>query len=65
MFPLEVSSLEQLGLMVNATKESNLWHLKYGHLHIQGLKSLSNKGLVKGLPSITEVDLCEICLMGK
>ena len=56
MFPLEISCMEQLGLMVNGYKYSTLWHLRYGHLHTQGLRTLSQKSLVEGLLPITVID---------
>ena len=43
-----------------------LWHLRFGHLNFGGLKLLSDKGMVKGLPSINHPDqFCEGCLLGK
>lgn len=29
-----------------------LWHMRYGHLNFGGLKLLSSKGMVRGLPLI-------------
>ena len=45
MFSLDVSNME------------DLWHLRYGHLHMNGLKILSDKGMI--------FDLCEGCIYGK
>ncbi|KAK2981445.1 hypothetical protein RJ640_001959 [Escallonia rubra] len=46
--------------------QSWLWHLRLGHLNFGGLKLLSTKNMVKGLPSIDQPDqLCEACLVGK
>ena len=43
-----------------------LWHLRFGHLNFGGLKLLSEKEMVKGLPSISLPDqFCEGCLLGK
>ena len=32
MFPLEVSNVENFSLVVGAKNDSELWHLRYGHL---------------------------------
>ena len=42
-----------------------MWHLSYGHLNIKGLKLLSDKGMVLGLPKISSLDLCAGCIYGK
>ncbi|XP_038685787.1 uncharacterized protein LOC119985569 [Tripterygium wilfordii] len=49
MFPLEVSSVQGQALVVGKENDSTLWHLRYGHLNINGLKLLSQKGMVLGL----------------
>ncbi|KAM0017627.1 putative RNA-directed DNA polymerase [Helianthus debilis subsp. tardiflorus] len=45
--------------------DTRLWHLRYGHFHFQGLKTLSEKSMVRGLPSINLSDSCEGCVLGK
>ncbi|KAK2994443.1 hypothetical protein RJ640_001259 [Escallonia rubra] len=46
--------------------QSWLWHLRLGHLNFGGLKLLSTKNMIKGLPSIDQPDqLCKACLVGK
>ena len=43
-----------------------LWHMRFGHLNFGGLKLLSQKKMVYGLPSIDQPNqLCEGCLVGK
>ncbi|KAD5802841.1 hypothetical protein E3N88_14201 [Mikania micrantha] len=49
----------------NSNHTSKLWHLRYGHLNYQGLKQLSDKKMVQGLPPISLSDPCEGCIMGK
>ncbi|KAA3475371.1 retrovirus-related Pol polyprotein from transposon TNT 1-94 [Gossypium australe] len=61
LFPLEVSN----ALVVKENSECKLWHLRYGHLNIKGLKLLSQKEMVFGLPKIESLDLCEGCIFGK
>lgn len=68
LFPLEVSDVECANLLSSQQKmllESSLWHLRYGHLNIKGLKLLSQKEMVRGLPSIDLVGVCEGCVYGK
>ena len=43
-----------------------LCHLRFGHLNFGGLQNLSNKEMVRGLPSISHLDqVCKGCLLGK
>ncbi|GKV47717.1 hypothetical protein SLEP1_g54586 [Rubroshorea leprosula] len=66
MFPLEISCLNDLALVANVKDDSKLWHMRYGHLHFNGLKLLSQKKMVYGLPSIIPIDdVCEGCVYGK
>ncbi|KAL3533483.1 hypothetical protein ACH5RR_007004 [Cinchona calisaya] len=65
MFPLEVSKVENFALVIGAQNDSKLWHLRYGHLNVKGLKLLEQKGMVLGLPKIDSLDLCEGCIYGK
>ncbi|GKU85713.1 hypothetical protein SLEP1_g340 [Rubroshorea leprosula] len=66
MFPLEISFLNDLALVANVKDDSKLWHMRYGHLHFNGLKLLSQKKMVYGLPSIIPIDgVCEGCVYGK
>ncbi|MCH93143.1 hypothetical protein A2U01_0014091, partial [Trifolium medium] len=45
---------------------SQLWHSRYGHLSIKGLNTLVKKEMVKGLPTLEELDEnCVYCLTGK
>lgn len=66
MFPLELSCLDDCAMVANVRNESRLWHLRYGHLHFNGLKLLGQKNMVMGLPSIGSVDsVCGGCVYGK
>ena len=70
LFPLELSKVENNAMVNNAmivkeNNESKLWHLRYGHLHIKGLKLLSEKEMVHGLPRIESLELYEGCTYGK
>nr|GMD06049.1 Retrovirus-related Pol polyprotein from transposon TNT 1-94 [Ipomoea batatas] len=52
-------------LVVKGCSDSDLWHLRYGHLHLNGLKLLSKKQMVLGLPNINTLEFCEGCVLGK
>ncbi|GMI86768.1 hypothetical protein HRI_002346100 [Hibiscus trionum] len=65
MFPLYVSNVVNMALIARRDNEANLWHLRYGHLHLSGLKLLSKKEMVLGLRNIGELDFCEGCVFGK
>lgn len=65
MFPLDISNVGNSALVVKVKNETNLWHLRYGHLNVNGLKLLVQKYMVIGLPKIKELDLCEGCIYGK
>jgi Reverse transcriptase (RNA-dependent DNA polymerase)/gag-polypeptide of LTR copia-type/Integrase core domain/GAG-pre-integrase domain/Domain of unknown function (DUF4219)/Zinc knuckle len=63
LFPLVTTSVK--ALTVQETSISDLWHCRFGHLSSTGLKQLSKKGMVVGLPEIGEVEFCESCVFGK
>lgn len=65
MFPLEVSNMGNFVLAAGEKYDSKLWHLRYGHLNIKGLKLLNEKSMVLGLPKINSIELCEGCIYGK
>ena len=42
-----------------------LWHKQFGHSNSKGLKFLSNKNMVKGLPLISKIiGVCDACELG-
>ncbi|KAL5800746.1 hypothetical protein ACOSQ3_032378 [Xanthoceras sorbifolium] len=46
--------------------QSGKWHLRFGHLHFNGLRLLSSTGMVHGLPNIELSDrVCEVCMISK
>ncbi|KAA0066378.1 retrovirus-related Pol polyprotein from transposon TNT 1-94 [Cucumis melo var. makuwa] len=69
MFPLEVSNVESFALTAIATNttknNSELWHLRYGHLNIKGLSLLNQRDMVIGLPKISAINICKGCVYGK
>jgi hypothetical protein len=53
-------------LQITKVEETELWHNRYAHLSIKGLKILSSKKMVKGLPELKEIEgKCTDCLTGK
>lgn len=66
MFPLNISHSETSNaLIAKGNSESSLWHLRYGHLNINGLRLLGKKQMVLGLPTIEPIEFCEGCVFGK
>lgn len=64
MFPLDFST--DAALMSKNLEESELWHLRYGHLNYRGLQLLKSKEMVANLPSIASMkQVCEGCVLGK
>ncbi|KAL5562281.1 hypothetical protein UlMin_032028 [Ulmus minor] len=46
--------------------ESWLWHRRFGHFNVHGLKILRQKNMMRNLPTIKEMDeTCEGCMLGK
>lgn len=65
MFPLAVSNVRSLNLVTRSQEDSDLWHNRYGHLNIKGLKHLYQKMIVHRLPSIDCIETCESCIYRK
>ena len=58
MFPIDVSNVVSKTLIARGKNEAKIWHLRYGHLNVNGLRLLSKKEMVVGLPKIGELDFC-------
>lgn len=53
-------------LAVTAEDQTELWHRRFGHLNFGGLRTLSSKNMVKGLPSLQATSkICTVCMVGK
>ena len=61
------SQLREQGCLISMTEDQpQLWHRRYGHLSLSGLKILQQKKMVKGLPRLKAlVKVCEDRLVGK
>ncbi|RVX23984.1 Retrovirus-related Pol polyprotein from transposon TNT 1-94 [Vitis vinifera] len=68
MFILPAQKLlkEEICLSSFTEDQARLWHLRYGHLSFNDLKTLQQKRLVNGLPQFqAPLKVCEDCLVGK
>ena len=55
-----------LQVEVVSEKEAHMWHCRFGHLNHKGLRTLSYKKMVVGLPSLkSPKKICTTCLTGK
>ncbi|CAJ2663346.1 unnamed protein product [Trifolium pratense] len=66
-FKSQIKAIEAECLVATTeSKDSDLWHKRYGHLNFKSLSMLNSKNMVLGLPSvIPPVDTCTVCLLGK
>ncbi|GJZ27481.1 retrovirus-related pol polyprotein from transposon TNT 1-94 [Tanacetum coccineum] len=66
MYKLNLRSMQERCLQVNVDEKVSLWHLRFGHLHPDGLKFLAKRNMVHGLPNIEFTNkFCEECVIGK
>lgn len=65
IFPLDITQMENYGLITKELSRSTLWYLRYGHLSEKVLKLLHKKQMVVGLPQIDQLEVCEACIYGK
>nr|GEX17878.1 ribonuclease H-like domain, reverse transcriptase, RNA-dependent DNA polymerase [Tanacetum cinerariifolium] len=53
-------------LLANLKEDTWLWHSRLGHLNFESLKSMAQKDLVHGVPTIKHTtQICDVCLVGK
>ncbi|KAK0594583.1 hypothetical protein LWI29_036706 [Acer saccharum] len=66
-FPIVFKYEGNVALKMDTVDESWLWHRRFGHLNFHGLKLLSQKNMVVGLPTCIEDKdgVCEGCALGK
>ncbi|KAD4888061.1 hypothetical protein E3N88_20134 [Mikania micrantha] len=68
MFPFDITKLDknQKSLAALGCAESLIWHQRYGHMYEQGLKLLTEKNIVYGMPkTIKPWTACSSCALGK
>ncbi|CAA7055273.1 unnamed protein product [Microthlaspi erraticum] len=57
---------ETAQLYLTETSESSRWHARLGHLNFENLKTMIDKGVVRGIPRVNiEKKICGACLLGK
>jgi hypothetical protein len=65
-YALNVQVAQPLRLAARWDDEAWQWHERFGHLHIEALKRLSAKGMVRGLPSLDHVEqFCDVYVLMK
>jgi transposase InsO family protein len=53
-------------LKVSKQDKTQLWHNRYGHLSLNGLKLLAKRNMVQGLPDLSAMEnKCTDCISGK
>ncbi|GJV91651.1 zinc finger, CCHC-type containing protein [Tanacetum coccineum] len=53
-------------LLANLKEDTWLWHARLGHLNFESLKSMAQRDLVHGIPTIKHTtQVCDVCLIGK
>jgi len=66
LFAINVVPVTSSCLQTSTEKTTKLWHQRYGHLNVRGLKLLVQKKMVKGLPELNDYDeVCSDCMVGK
>ncbi|XP_066320518.1 uncharacterized protein [Miscanthus floridulus] len=66
LYTLDLNISTPVCLVAHGDDVAWKWHKRYGHLGFHGLKLLSKKEMVRGLPAIDHVEqLCESCLTRK
>lgn len=66
LFPLNLKTINAKCLKPNVQDQPWCWHMRFGHLDFEALKSMGDKNMVDGIPSINHPNqLCEACLLGK
>lgn len=62
LYRLDARSIPQQAMVAATSTTENLWHQRFGHINLQDLILLKNKGMVDGLPALHNVKLeCDGC----
>ena len=66
MFKLNLKNVREKCLRVDIEDKALLWHMRFGHLHYDGLRELAKKNIVHGLPDMDYTKkFCEGCVLSK
>lgn len=60
LFPITAAVVMPKCLQASSEDETYLWHCRYGHLSLKGLKILLQKEMVTGLPNLEESRYAQI-----
>nr|DAD19456.1 TPA_asm: hypothetical protein HUJ06_020919 [Nelumbo nucifera] len=51
---------------ITSEDQTDLWHRRFGHLNFKGLRTLSYKQMVTGMPPLNSSStVCTVCMIGK
>ncbi|PNX88107.1 retrovirus-related Pol polyprotein from transposon TNT 1-94, partial [Trifolium pratense] len=66
MFLITAPVIVPMCMQFSKQEKTQLWHNRYGHLSVNGLKLLTKLGMVNGLPELGDMEgRCTDCLSGK
>lgn len=66
LYKVRMKIKESMSLLSTTTSESIRWHSRLGHINPETMRSMVQRGLVLGVPSIKfEKSVCGSCLLGK
>ena len=66
LYVLNINIARPVCLAARGEESAWWWHTRLGHVNMPALRKMARKELVRGLPTIDQVDqLCEACLAGK
>ena len=66
LYKVRMKIKESMSLLTTETGESTRWHSRLGHINLESMRSMVQRGLVIGVPQIKiEKNVCGSCLLGK
>lgn len=66
MYKVRMRIKDTMSLLTTTTSESTRWHVRLGHINLDTMRSVVQRGLVLGNPPINiEKNACGSCLLGK
>jgi len=66
LYKVKMGLRKEACLYLTSTSMSSLWHARMGHVSLITLKSMIDKELIQGAPSLViESEVCGSCLLGK
>jgi hypothetical protein len=66
LYRLELKIAQPICLAARFGEDVWCWHARCRHINFTTFRKMASAGLVRGLPSLEQVDqICEACLVGK